>query len=70
MPDDTPTHQERLKRSGPAAGLSGILQSKETESEEGVSSCAAFGYLRGIRDRADAVEFRFRDGSSTWFLRH
>ncbi len=30
MPDDTPTHQERLKRSGPPAGLSGILQSKET----------------------------------------
>jgi len=67
MPDDTPTHQERLKRGGPPAGLSGILQSKETEAEEGVSSCAAFGYLRGIRERADAVEFRFRDGSSTWF---
>ena len=67
MPDDTPTHQERLKRSGAPAGLSGILQSKETEAEEGVSSCAAFGYLRGIRERADAVEFRFRDGSSTWF---
>jgi hypothetical protein len=23
--------------------------------------------LRGIRERADAVEFRFRDGNSVWF---
>jgi hypothetical protein len=70
MDDDKPippTHQERLKRGGPPGGLSGILQSRETEGEEGESSCAAFGYLRGIRERADAVEFRFRDGRSEWF---
>ncbi len=30
-------------------------------------SCAAFGYLRGLRECALAVEFRFRDGNSDWF---
>jgi hypothetical protein len=67
MPDETSSHQERLKRNGPPASLSGILQSKESEVEEGESSCAAFGYLRGIRERAEALQFRFRDGNSMWF---
>jgi hypothetical protein len=66
MPDDK-THQERLK---------GILHSekkpapptkKVADADADEASCAAFGYLRGIRDRADAIEFRFRDGNSTWF---
>jgi hypothetical protein len=30
-------------------------------------SCAAFGFLRGLHERALAVEFRFRDGNSDWF---
>ena len=38
---------------------------KETEAEE--VSAAGFGYLRGIRDRASTVEFRFRDGNTMWF---
>lgn len=67
MLDDKPTHQERLQRNPHLAGLTGILQSKEAEVEEGEASCAAFGYLRGIRDHASAVEFRFRDGNSVWF---
>jgi hypothetical protein len=67
MPDDTSSHQERLKRGASPASLSGILQSKESEAEEGESSCAAFGYLRGIRERAESLQFRFRDGNSTWF---
>ena len=40
---------------------------KEADAEEAEASCGAFGYLRGIRDQAAAVEFRFRDGNSTWF---
>lgn len=64
---DKLTHRERLK---------GILQQDtgtahppkpETGDEEAEASCGAFGYLRGIRDSASAVEFRFRDGSSIWF---
>ena len=30
-------------------------------------SCAAFGYLRGIRDSSTSVEFRFLSGNSMWF---
>jgi hypothetical protein len=29
-------------------------------------TCPAFGYLRGIRDRGLAVEFRFRGGTNAW----
>jgi hypothetical protein len=35
---------------------------KEPESDE--EACAAFGYLRGLQDRALEVEFRRRDGTS------
>lgn len=38
---------------------------KEMEVEE-VSS-PAFGYLRGIKDRATNVEFRFKGGNIAWF---
>ncbi len=64
--DDKPTHRDRLK---------GILQQEgksptpknEADAEEPEVSCGAFGYLRGIRDQAGAIEFRFRDGNSAWF---
>jgi hypothetical protein len=35
--------------------------------DEDEYSSPAFGYLRGIRDRGLALEFRFRDGTSAWF---
>lgn len=61
-----PTHQERLKgilkREEP-----GAMPAKDIELDQGEASCGAFGYLRGIRDHASAVEFRFRDGNSIWF---
>ena len=44
--------------------------SKEKPPQEDVSeesSCTAFGYLRGLRERALAVEFRTRDGNREWF---
>jgi hypothetical protein len=37
------------------------------QEESGEDSCAAFGYLRGLHERALAIEFRFRSGDSTWF---
>lgn len=58
-------HKDRIQRN-PPQGLSAYLQ-KEAEAEEGEASCGAFGYLRGIRDQATSVEFRFRDGNSTFF---
>lgn len=66
MPDE-PTHQERLKRNAPPAGLNSILQSKEQDGEGGEAECAAFGYLRGIRDQASCLEIRFKAGNSTFF---
>jgi hypothetical protein len=35
---------------------------KESDTEE--DSCPAFGFLRGLRDRALLVEFRFRTGDT------
>ncbi len=66
MLDET-THKDRLQRNPPPKGLSGILQSKDTDTEGVEASCGAFGYLRGIRDQAASVEFRLRDGNSVWF---
>lgn len=40
---------------------------KETEIEGAEAKCEAFGYLRGLKDSSASVEFRFRDGNSTWF---
>lgn len=64
----TTTHQERLQRNGHLKGY-GVPPSKSDGEppDGGEASCPAFGYLRGIRDSAAAVELRFRDGNSTWF---
>ena len=72
MADDL-THQDRLQRDSSPQGLKAILESrdlpreKEKDGDAGEAACRAFGYLRGIRDQSAAVEFRFRDGNSTWF---
>jgi hypothetical protein len=66
MADDT-KHIDRIQHCPPPQGLSGILQAKETDTEDAESACRAFGYLRGIRDHSAAVEFRFRDGNSMSF---
>jgi hypothetical protein len=69
MTDDRePTHQDRFQQRPPKpSGPNTFLQTKEAEVEGAVGSCKAFGYLRGIRDSATSVEFRFSDGNSTWF---
>ncbi len=67
MADDKPKFQERLQgilhRDVPAA----YSLNPESDGEEAEASCVAFGYLRGIREQANAVEFRFRDGNSVFF---
>jgi hypothetical protein len=67
MNDDKPRHTERLKDLLGKEKPTGPTSKKQSEGEEGEASCLAFGYLRGIKDHAGAVEFRFRDGNSTWF---
>jgi hypothetical protein len=43
------------------------LDEEETGKEEtDEQSCASFGFLRGVRDRALALELRFADGNSEW----
>lgn len=67
MNDDKPRHTERLKDLLGKEKPAGSTSKKQSEGEEGEASCLAFGYLRGIKDHAGAVEFRFRGGNSTWF---
>ncbi|HWY87368.1 MAG TPA: hypothetical protein VNX28_11615 [Gemmataceae bacterium] len=38
---------------------------KREETDE--ESCPAFGYLRGLQDRALAIEFRLRNGDREWY---
>jgi len=64
MLDDKDTHQDREVH---PAGHTGRPRRKEPEGEGGELSCAAFGYLRGIRERAEALELRFQNGNSMWF---
>ena len=64
---DKPTYQDRLRSIVHADGNSEHAQKPEADGEEGEASCWAFGYLRGLRDHASAVEFRFRNGNSIWF---
>lgn len=67
MLDKPTSHQDRLQVKSHLAGYGATSDKKEPEPDVGEASCAAFGYLRGIRERADAIEFRFRDGNSVWF---
>lgn len=44
------------------------LQPPAPEVEEGdEGACPAFGYLRGLRERALCLEFRFKTGNREWF---
>ena len=67
MHRDKTTHEEGLSASPHPAGHGKPPRGKGSDGDGGEGSCAAFGYLRGIRDQAAAVEFRFLDGNSVWF---
>lgn len=67
MNDDRTTHQERLQRNQHLAGRMSQTPKKDGDTDGTEGACQAFGFLRGIRDRADAIEFRFVDGNSIWF---
>ncbi|MDB5346016.1 MAG: hypothetical protein JWP89_4393 [Schlesneria sp.] len=67
MTDDRKHHQDGARNNGHLAGHLPRVRAKESDDEAGEGSCAAFGYLRGIRDRAEAIEVRFQSGNSIWF---
>jgi hypothetical protein len=66
MTDNPTTHQDRLRnilKTGSKASGTGAGEGEGGDE----ASCAAFGYLRGIRDVSASLEFRLRDGNSMWF---
>ena len=65
MSDDQ-THQDRLRGALFPDGKP-PLPAKKDSDDGGEGSCAAFGYLRGIRDASSSIEFRLRSGNSMWF---
>jgi hypothetical protein len=63
MLDSHSSHQNRLKAN---PHLAVKITGGPNPPEGGEGACAAFGYLRGIRDRADALEVRLLNGNSVW----
>jgi hypothetical protein len=64
---DEKTHQDRLQRNPHLAAFTAMLPNKDAEGEPAEASCAAFGYLRGLRDSSAAIELRLKSGNSVWF---
>jgi hypothetical protein len=65
MLDNTTSHQDRLKGNPHLASKLAGTGTRPPEGGEG--ACPAFGYLRGLHERASAVEFRTKGGNSMWF---
>ena len=67
--DNKPTHQERLtlKNILKSERPGGRSPNKDGQAEGTEDSCPAFGFLRGANDSATDLEFRFKDGTSTFF---
>jgi hypothetical protein len=63
------THQDRLRSALFSDGKVPEPRKKDADGGDGgdEGSCAAFGYLRGIRDYSTSVEFRLLSGNSMWF---
>jgi hypothetical protein len=57
----------RGKGTSPRPGADTGCTNAATEGNSDEDACRAFGYLRGIRDRAMCLEIRFADGSSLAF---
>src|SRR4051794_19905609 len=54
-----------LRRQNGADSLFGRLQGRKADDES--ASCPAYSYLRGLHERALAVEFRLRTGDREFF---
>lgn len=66
MTDNPTTHQDRLRNILKTEDKSPSRTANDGDGGD-EASCAAFGYLRGIRDASASVEIRLRDGNSMWF---
>ncbi len=65
MLDNATPHQNRLRGNPHLAGK--LAGNGTGPPEGGEGACPAFGYLRGLHERASAVEFRMKGGNSVWF---
>lgn len=65
MLDNGTSHQNRLKANPHLAGK--LAGGGPNPPDGGEGACPAFGYLRGLHERASAIEFRLKDGNSVWF---
>jgi len=67
MIDDKSPPRDRLKEILESGKKAPPTSKKEADVEGEEDKCEAFGYLRGLKDSSASVEFRFKDGNSTWF---
>jgi hypothetical protein len=69
MSDDKTIDLQALRGRGPLPRLAAApdRSNAATDPNSDEEECRAFGYLRGIRDRALSLEFRFADGHSLAF---
>lgn len=65
MFDNGTSHQNRLKANPHLAGK--LAGGGPNPPDGGEGACPAFGYLRGLHERANAIEFRLKGGNSVWF---
>ena len=67
MADETSTFQKRLQNilKQDQSTVNGLNRDSDVDGAE--ASCAAFGYLRGLHEQSNAIEFRFRNGNSQFF---
>lgn len=65
MHAESSTHQDRLRQNPHLKGK--ITGSGNEPPDGGEGACAAFGFLRGLHERANAIEFRLKNGNSVWF---
>jgi hypothetical protein len=64
---DEPTNGDGLKSILNPEKKTFSYAKREADVVGAVASCAAFGYLRGLRDASASLEFRLRNGNSIWF---
>ena len=67
MADETSTFQDRLQSILKRDQSTATSVNRDSEVDGGEESCAAFGFLRGLREQANALELRFRNGNSQFF---
>ena len=67
MADETSTFQDRLQSILKRDQSTATSVNRDSEVDGGEESCAAFGFLRGLREQANALELQFRNGNSQFF---